>query len=155
MPRADNKSAFCGTHARVMAQRAGRAVTEDDQRLRNAEAVSKELVSLSGEFKTASDVNHALGKLFSLYAQRHIDRRDAIAFAYIGQLILQSLPHVQREIKTGLGYDAWEETLQAVLDPGHDTDEDDSDDSGAEDEDEDDRSDADDTGEDSDSDDQD
>ena len=75
----------------------------------------RELLPFSGEFKTASDINHVLGKLFRLLAQGRIPRRDAIALAYIGQLMLQSLPGVNREIKEGLGYAAWSSRLQSIL----------------------------------------
>ena len=36
--------------------------------------IARELGSLSGEFKTASDVNHVLGKLFALLAAGRLPR---------------------------------------------------------------------------------
>ena len=88
---------------------------EEQEFAQSRQDVSQELASLSGELKTASDVNHVLRKLFSLLAQRRISRRDAVAFAYIAQLILQTLPGVKREIQFGLGDRAWRETLEAAL----------------------------------------
>jgi hypothetical protein len=103
MPRWTKHRALCVFHARA------------EQQLLAAEQVGRQLVSLSGEFKTASDINHALGKLFSLVARNRIARRDAVALAYIGQLLLQSLPQVRTEIKTALGYRAWDATVQDAL----------------------------------------
>jgi hypothetical protein len=104
MPRTANHATLCLFH------------TKQAQELAQAEQdLSQELVSLSGDLKTASDVNHVLRKLFFLLAQRRISRRDAIAFAYIAQLILQTLPGVKREIQAVLGNDAWQETLEAAV----------------------------------------
>ena len=83
-----------------------------------ADEIGEELASLSGEFKTASDVNHVLGKLFTLLAQNRISRRDAVSLAYIAQLMLHSLPSVRREIKDGLGHASWQETLSTVFSGG-------------------------------------
>ena len=104
MSRAPRHASLCLFHAR---QEQEFAQAEED--------VSQELLSLSGELKTSSDVNHVLRKLFSLLAQRRISRRDAIAFAYIAQLILQTLPGVRREVEWILGSEAWRETLEAAL----------------------------------------
>jgi hypothetical protein len=103
MPRWTKHRTLCVFHARA------------EQQLLAVEQVGRQLVSLSGEFKTASDINHALGKLFSLVARNRIARRDAVALAYIGQLLLQSLPQVRTEIKTALGYRAWDATVQDAL----------------------------------------
>jgi hypothetical protein len=69
--------------------------------------VARELISVSGGFNTATDVNHVLGKVFSLLAQNRIPRRDAVALAYIGQLLLQSLSSTKSEFNDALGYRAW------------------------------------------------
>jgi hypothetical protein len=105
MPRWHKHRRLCLFHAR------------SEQQLLAANQVGRDLVSLSGEFKTASDVNHVLGELFSLVAKNRIPRREAVTLAYIGQLLLQSLPAVSSEIKNTLGYDTWRETLEAVLVP--------------------------------------
>ena len=102
MPRWQNHPSYCLTHAR------------DEEQLLGADQVAEQLVSLSGEFKTANDVNHVLGKLFSLRAKNRISRRDAVALTYMAQLMLQSLPGVRREI---VSYDSegWQSTLDAVF----------------------------------------
>jgi hypothetical protein len=70
---------------------------EEARRL-EAEKLAAEFNSLSGHLNNAIDINHALGKVFRALAQKRISRRDAAAFAYLGQLLLQSVPHVRREV---------------------------------------------------------
>jgi len=81
---------------------------------------SGELAPLSGEFRTATDVNRALGRLFSLLAENRIPRRNAVALGYLAQLLLQTLPGVREELTHCLGYQAWDETLESVF-PEHKT----------------------------------
>jgi hypothetical protein len=96
---------LCSTHA-----------DREAKRLAPSE-IAKQLATLSGEFKTASDVNHALGKVWTLLAESRIQRRDAITFAYIAQLMLQSLPSVESEIKVHRGYKAWGAAVNSALPP--------------------------------------
>ncbi len=103
MPRWTKHRTLCIYHAR------------SEQQLLAADQSARQLVSLSGDFRTASDINHVLGKLFTLVAQNRIPRRDAVSLAYIGQLLLQSLPHVRNEIKNTLGYRAWNATVHGAL----------------------------------------
>ena len=103
LPRLRKHRTLCRTHA------------ERDHRRRSPSRIAKDLASLSGEFKTASDVNHALGKVWTLLAQSRIPRRDAVTFAYIAQLLLQSLPSVRREIREVGGADGWQSTIESVL----------------------------------------
>lgn len=107
MPRSPRHRTLCANHAKREEERRAKSLADKQ--------VARELASLSGDFKTASDVNHVLGKVLSLLAQGRIPRRDAVAFAYISQLLLQSLPKVQKEIKEALGFDAWQETLESAL----------------------------------------
>jgi hypothetical protein len=96
---------YCLPHAR------------EEERLLAVDQVGCELASLSGEFNTVSDINHVLGKVFALLAHNRIARRDAIAYAYVGQLLLQTIPRVKSEVCEVLGRDAWKEKLQAALCP--------------------------------------
>jgi hypothetical protein len=123
MPRSANHATLCLAHAR-----------QEQELAQAGQDLSQELVSLSGNLKTASDVNHVLRKLFSLLAQRRISRRDAIAFAYIAQLILQTLPGVKREVQQVQGDDAWRETVEAAVGPWETEEEDDADEDKEEDE---------------------
>jgi len=88
--------------------------------LRHAHALSQapEMIDVappSGEFRTATDVNRALGKVFLLLAQNRISRRNAVALGYLGQLLLQTLPAVREEINSCLGHQAWTETLESAF----------------------------------------
>ncbi len=103
MPRWENHDIYCLHHAR------------DEQPLLGADQVAEELVSLSGDFKTASDVNHVLGKLFSLRVKNLISRRDAATLTYMAQLMLQTLPGVRREIISYSSIEGWESTLESVF----------------------------------------
>ncbi len=92
--------ALCTAHARAHIQ---------------PQDLATDLAPLSGEFRTATDVNHALGKLFCLLAQNRIPRRNAVALGYLAQLLLQTLPDVREELTDCLGDEAWDETLKSAL----------------------------------------
>jgi len=93
---------LCLAHAKTESQLSGQSLAVD-------------LAPLSGEFRTATEVNCALGKVFLLLAQNRIPRRNAVALGYIAQLLLQTLPRVKEEFIAGLGYQAWQETLDSAL----------------------------------------
>ena len=63
-----------------------------------ADKLGAELASVSGNLNNGTDINHVLAKVFKALADGRISARDASAFAYLGQLLLQSLSHVQNEI---------------------------------------------------------
>ena len=69
-----------------------------EQELLEAERVGDEMLGANNHFKTANAVNDALGKLFALTAKKRIPVRDAAVLAYIGQLLLHSLPAVRQEL---------------------------------------------------------
>jgi hypothetical protein len=82
----------------------------DEQQFLESQHLGAELaVSLSGDFFTATDVNHVLGKVFSALAQDRIPLRKAVSLAYLGQLLLQSIPAVKSETKFHYTYKAWQE----------------------------------------------
>ena len=85
------------------------------QKESDAQALAAELLGPFGEFKTATAVNHALGKLFSLVAVGRIAPRDAAVLAYIGQLLLNSLGAVRREAQLARGYEQWHSLLRRTL----------------------------------------
>lgn len=120
MPRSQFHPAFCFPHARALdgyglylcppakqpSSPAAPAETPD---------FGAELLPSSGEFRTATEINRALGSVFLLLAQNRIPRRNAVALAYIAQLLLQTLPGVREELTRCLGHKAWEETLDDVF----------------------------------------
>ncbi len=63
------------------------------------EVLAAELLGEIDDFSTAASVNLFLGNLVKLLARKRIARRDAIALAYISQLLLNSLPALVREVE--------------------------------------------------------
>jgi len=82
---------------------------------RDAQAVSAELLGPFAKLNTATAVNHALGKLFSLVAQGRVAPRNAAVLAYIGQLLLNSLSAVRHEAQLARGHDKWHGDLRRTL----------------------------------------
>jgi hypothetical protein len=67
------------------------------QSLQTDEAVANELLSGVEDFSTAASVNRYLGNLLKQIARKRIHGRDAIAQAYVCQLLLNSLPALDRQ----------------------------------------------------------
>ena len=63
------------------------------------EALATELLGEIDDFSTAGSVNLFLGNLVKQLARKRIARRDAVALAYISQLLLNSLPALVREVE--------------------------------------------------------
>jgi hypothetical protein len=74
------------------------------QQLLEPDRIGSELASLSGEFTTATDINHVVGKLFKLVAANRIPRRNAELLAYLAQLLLFSQKDVKHEQTIATGY---------------------------------------------------
>jgi hypothetical protein len=89
-PFAPNHTALCAQHALQELQ------------LHDSKIVTEEILGPLGDFRSAFAVNRALGKLFTITAENRIPVRNALALAYIGQLLLQSLRPLRSEaIETG------------------------------------------------------
>jgi hypothetical protein len=99
--------ALCFTHARKQAGPYPQSDPHSD--------VAVDLAPLSGEFRTATEINRALGKVFLLLAQNRMNRRNAVALGYLSQLLLQTLPGVREEHTHCLGRESWNETLNSVF----------------------------------------
>jgi len=63
-----------------------------------------ELEALCSDLTTATDINRALAQTFLLMAQGRISRKDAVAFGYLSQLLLQSVSGVRAEYVASFGY---------------------------------------------------
>jgi hypothetical protein len=100
MLRSPAHSFFCAFHARQELQ------LIESQRL--GDEIS---VSLHGNFLTATDINHVLGKLFTAAAQDRIPLRKAIALTYMGQVMLSSLPYVKKEFRFEYKFDQWRDVV--------------------------------------------
>src|SRR5260370_27014618 len=49
------------------------------------------------EFRSAADINHSLGELYKLQARNKITPRRAAVMAYTCNLLLRTLPAIERE----------------------------------------------------------
>jgi len=100
MLRHPSHPSLCPFHARAELQ------------LRESHRLGAELATtISGDFMTATDINHALGKLYTAVAQDRIPARNAATLAYIGQLLLSSDPSVKTECKFSYKFDQWNDML--------------------------------------------
>jgi hypothetical protein len=61
------------------------------------EAVAAELLASVNDFTTAASINRFIGNIVTQLARKRIQRRDAIALAYLSQLLLNSLSAMNRE----------------------------------------------------------
>src|SRR5712692_5270995 len=62
------------------------------------EVLAADLLGEIDDFSTAGPVNLFLGNLVKQLARKRIARRDAIALAYISQLLLNSLPALESQL---------------------------------------------------------
>ncbi len=77
----------------------------------DANALGAELLGPCEEFQTATTINHALGKLFALLAKNRIPTRNAAILAYIGQVLLNSLALMSKEILRGEENAGWKQIV--------------------------------------------
>jgi hypothetical protein len=64
-------------------------------------------ISLTGDYLTAADINHVLSKVFTALAQNRISQRTAATLAYLGQVMLHTLPLVKKEHPFNYPYESW------------------------------------------------
>jgi hypothetical protein len=100
MLRSPAHSSFCAFHARQELQ------LLQPQRL--GDEIS---ASLNGDFLTATDINHVLGKLFTAVAQNRIPLRKATVLTLLGRAMLSSLPYVKQEFPFSYKFDHWNKVL--------------------------------------------
>ena len=73
------------------------------------------LEALCSDLTTTTSINRALAQTFLLMAQGRISRKDAVAFGYLSQLLLQSVSGVRAEYVAANGYRQWENKLKSSL----------------------------------------
>jgi hypothetical protein len=61
------------------------------------EILAAELLESTGNLNTADRVNALLANVVKQFARQRIDRRDALAIGYLAQLLLNTVPGVQKE----------------------------------------------------------
>ena len=103
MLRHINHRQLCVFHARAEAQ------ALETQRL------GLELAqTMSCDFMSATDINFAMGRLYSAVAQERIPIRNANALTRIGRIMLATVPTVQWEFPFSYTFDEWNKMLDAT-----------------------------------------
>jgi hypothetical protein len=99
-----------GHRCRMLSAPNGELCAHHAQRLSLAkpdgEAQASDLLSDIEDFTTAENVNLFLGNLTRQLVRKRIQRRDALALAYLSQLLLNSLSAMNREGAQGQEEDA-------------------------------------------------
>jgi len=90
---AEGHAAFCEKHSRP------RRGSQEE-----ADAIAEELLDSIEDFSTATAVNVFLGNIAVQLARKRIARSDAVALAYISQLMLNSQTAMGREQQGNLNY---------------------------------------------------
>jgi hypothetical protein len=86
----------------------------EEQQLLELDNIGDELASLTGDFKTATDIQHVVGKLFKLVAANRIPVRNARLLAYLAQLLFYGQGGVKQETIRAQDYRGWEEVLRKI-----------------------------------------
>jgi hypothetical protein len=64
--------------------------------------LAAELAGELVEFKSAAEINHVLSRLLILLSQSRISPRRAAVIAYIGNLLLRTIPAIEQELQQQL-----------------------------------------------------
>jgi hypothetical protein len=78
------------------------------------EAIAAELLGSIEDFSTADEINLFLGNLVKQFARKRIARQDAVALAYLCQLLLNSLTPLRREEQEEQDNAAGEDLLNSL-----------------------------------------
>lgn len=101
MLRHPKHSCLCAFHARAESQ------------LFETERLGRELgETLSGDFMSATDINHAMGRLYVAVAQDRIPVRRANTLARIGGSLLRSVKDVKTEFTFKYSFEQWKKMQQ-------------------------------------------
>jgi hypothetical protein len=96
MLRHTNHPTLCPFHAR------------DEQQLLESHTLGAQIAtSYTGDYLTAADINHVLSKVFTALAQNRIPQRTAATLAYLGQIMLHTLPLTKKEHPFKYSYEGW------------------------------------------------
>jgi hypothetical protein len=103
MLRHSGHPCLCLFHARAESQ------------LIETEQLGTELAqTISGDFMTATDINFAMGRLYTAVAQNRIPIRNANALARIGRIMLSTVPVIKSEFTFCYKFDEWNKMLDAT-----------------------------------------
>jgi hypothetical protein len=103
MLRASDQDFLCAHHVR-------QAATAQH----HPKAFAAELLQSTGDLATPGEVNALLANVVKLLARRNIDRKDAVAFGYLSQLLLCSLPGMEKKLEAERDALALEEVNKSI-----------------------------------------
>lgn len=98
-------SSLCPFHAR------------QERLLLESQRIGSELKSISGEFRTTTDINHALGKLWDMLADDRIPRKRAATMAYVAALLLPTVSRLRLETQDAVSCEEWKRILRRAFPP--------------------------------------
>jgi hypothetical protein len=80
-----------------------------------AREIVAQVLGTREQFKTATEVNDALAKVFALRGRKLISLRDATLFTYMSQVMLISLNSVEHEFVQVYEHSEWEKIIERIL----------------------------------------
>jgi hypothetical protein len=87
--------------------------SRQEQQLLESHHLGEELsTSFTGDFLTASDINHVMSKLFCAVAQDRISESQGRTLARIGATLLRSIPDVKDETHFEYSFDSWQRMIK-------------------------------------------
>lgn len=104
LPRSATHASLCVFHSH-----------EEQQLLESRKLGSEIAAPLTGNFLTATDINHVLGKVFTAVAQNRLPVRTAHALAYLAQLMLMSVPAIKKEFDFYYKFEQWNSMLNKAV----------------------------------------
>jgi hypothetical protein len=108
--RAEGHATLCLKHWRL-----DQGASDREAQSPEAGAFLAEVLGSGAKLNTETAVNDALSKLFMLRARKQVSARDTALFAYIIQLLLQTLNGAHNEFTRIHSYDAWDRVIEKAL----------------------------------------
>ncbi|HXY23362.1 MAG TPA: hypothetical protein VEI73_01840 [Candidatus Acidoferrum sp.] len=91
-----------GRHCRMLVSKPGASLCHHHAASQSKDqakaAVATRLIGETGEFRSAVEINRSLGELYKLLARDEIAPRRAAVMAYTCNLLLRTLPAIDREL---------------------------------------------------------
>ena len=88
----------------------------------NGNIIAADILHSIGNFQSAAAINIALGKILIYQLTGRISRQDAMALSYQCQLLLQTLPLIQQELKETGFSSYWRDETRRILGESSDLD---------------------------------
>ena len=117
-----NRCQFTFSGGRQCRMQSAQLCAHHGSKQQSSSAESPELQALCLDLTTATNINRALSHVFLLMAQGRITQKQAVAFGYLSQLLLQTVPGIRGEFVSVHGYRAWEQRLKSSLEPNQNRD---------------------------------